>query len=120
MVAGAFCVVLSDNASVTIGWPADPASGFAVIDGANYAFSYQISVNGSPSSLSFGANVGPAAMTGSFTTFSVTGDVPGSALQTYQHPFTAMGATTSAGVAFNVQASGSATVCLDNVSVTKK
>ena len=116
---GAFCVMLSQSASVTIGWPADPASGFAVVDGAGYQFSYQASVTGSPSSLTFSANVGPSNMTGNFTTFSVSGDVPGSASKTFMHPFTAMGATPSAGVAFNVQANGSATVCLDNVTVTK-
>ena len=116
---GAFCVVLSQNASITIGWPADPASGFPIVDGSSYAFSYQVSVTGSPTNLTFGANVGPSNKTGTFTTVAATGDVPGSTLQTFQHPFTAMGATTSAGVAFNVQANGSATVCVDNVSVTK-
>lgn len=91
---GAYCVTLTQSASVTIGWltAADLASAFPIVDGASYTFSYQASLTGSPLT-SFVAMIGPAPTTsGSFAGFTSPNESLTGTLQTFSHPFTAAGA----------------------------
>ena len=54
------------------------------------------------------------------TDFSVSTDMLTSSLQTFTHTFTASPGDPTAGIAFNiVGGTQAATVCFDNVSVTK-
>jgi hypothetical protein len=119
---GAYCITLTQTASVTMGWltASDLASAFPIVDGASYTFSYQASVTGSP--VTFVAVIGPAPTTsGNFAGFTSPNESLTGTLQTLSHTFQAAGAQASSGLAFNITASAAAqsVVCVDNVSVVK-
>ena len=115
---GQLCVTMPTYGSVTLGWPSDPASAFALSAGSSYTFSYQASTTAKLPG--FEAKIGQAVTPYTGVDFDTTFDVPTSSLQTFTHTFTPSVADAAAGVAFNlVNGTQAVSVCFDNVAVTK-
>jgi len=114
VVNGQFCVQLGTNATVTVGWPGDSSLAIAIGIGTSYQLSYAVQTTAAL--VMFQAKVGLAAPPYTLTDFLVN-DIPGTALQTFSHSFTATAADPQAGIAFNITASSPATVCLDDIAL---
>ncbi len=118
--AGQLCVTVAAGQYALLGWP-DGTTGIPLTPGASYTFSY--TAKATPSLL-IDAKVGhtTAPYATDFDTPAGDDSVP-TAFEPFTHPFTAptTPAETSAGIAFMIPKTGTATadvtVCFESVSV---
>ncbi len=115
---GQLCVTFGAYTTVTLGWPSDTTTVFALQAGATYRLSYQAQTT--MGLAGFEAQVGQGVAPYTQIDFMTQADVPGSQLATFTHTFTPTVAEPQGGFAFNIVsgASSGAVVCVDNVSLT--
>ena len=107
--SGAYCV--SNPGAALIGYDAPSGSPLMLMGGRSYRISYQASGAGG-----LHLKVGMSAQP--FGDIYTADDNLGSSLQTFTHNFTPT-ASNSAGLAFTFSNAGSATVCIDNVTLSE-
>lgn len=120
---GQYCVTLGSNSgTVIVGWGGSSVS--ADLESGNYMLSFQVSSTGSLSD--FEVHVGsavpnpPGSNTYPIDYMVSPTPAPGNGLTTYTESFSLSSADPQAGVAFQFQTSGgTATVCIDNLTLTK-
>jgi hypothetical protein len=115
---GQLCVTFGAYTTVTLGWPSDTTTVFALQTGTTYRLSYQAQTT--LGLASFEAQVGQGVAPYTQIDFMTMADVPGSQLNTFTHTFTPSIAEPQGGFAFNIISGASAgtVVCVDNVSLT--
>lgn len=111
--SGQLCVTVAPESSATVGWPSDAADALSLSPGM-YELSYEIS-SSVPLTVEarFGVDVTP------YNDLNVDAlEMPGTALETFSNAFTLSDTESSTGLAFNIQAMGTAaTVCIAKVSL---
>jgi hypothetical protein len=115
---GQLCVTFGAYTTVTLGWPSDTTTVFALQVGTTYQLSYQADTT--MGLAGFEAQVGQGVAPYTQIDFMTQADVPGSHLDTFTHTFTPSVAEPQGGFAFNIVSGASAgtVVCVDNVSLT--
>jgi len=103
--------------AITIGWPANGSPVAVLQPGATYQLTYQISTTATL--YTFQVKVGQATPPYTGTDYITSSDYPvaGAGLQTFTHTFSTTSGDSVAGLAFNILAQSSTTVCLDNVAL---
>jgi len=115
--SGQYCITLNNNSGqVLLGWGGTDVSANLAAN-VNYTFSFQASATTALSG--FDTHVGSAvSVGGSYPLDKDLGnDNIQNGLMTFTHTFTIATADPQAGVAFLFSASGTSTVCIDNVSL---
>jgi hypothetical protein len=115
VITGQLCFSLAANTTVTIGWPTDPSTAFAIRSGVKYQLSYDASTV--VQLTSFEAKVGQAVPPYTGTDYRVNETVFTGSAQTFTHTFTAAADDLQAGLAFNVVSATGTNLCLGAVSL---
>jgi hypothetical protein len=115
---GQLCVTFGAYTTITLGWPSDTTTVFALQAGTPYRLSYQADTT--IGLAGFEVQVGQGVAPYTQLDYMTQADVPGSQLATFTHTFTPTVAEPQGGFAFNIisGASSGMVVCVDNVSLT--
>ncbi len=115
---GQLCVTFGAYTTVTLGWPSDTTTVFALQAGTPYRLSYQADTT--IGLAGFEVQVGQGVDPYTQLDYMTQADVPGSQLAIFTHTFTPTVAEPQGGFAFNIVsgASSGMVVCVDNVSLT--
>lgn len=112
---GQLCVTFGAYTTITLGWPSDTTTVFALQTGTTYRLSYEAdtTIGLAGWEVQVGQGVAPYTQ----IDFMTQADVPGGQLATFTHTFTPTVAEPQGGFAFNIVsgASSGMVVCVDNV-----